>query len=330
VEELTPFFVNLFLITMMENSDTSGTMLLFLVSIISILSLTAVGLFLLADRSSLRFKKFTYKDLKVFGSTETMAGNTKRYRNVYWSGETTYLYVELSFYNHRFGARKWRTTVNLRAYHEGSVGRRKLCVIEKDIDVSATENIVVIREGWGNKAPGAFWLPGQYIWEASIDGALVGSVRFFVVNGEGSETGNPFFDLHSIKLFEGPNQGVLEENRTYQKEFKVAATRFVWAEIKLKNLQAEPWYCELVINFFNKAGFLKGSTSELKYIEKNQEDISFTTGWGAENPGTWYTGACRMDVVFMDQRIASVYFTMSEENVEGEAIMEIFDFAMMV
>ncbi|MBK7226489.1 MAG: hypothetical protein IPH96_14200 [Saprospiraceae bacterium] len=47
-------------------------------------------------------KKFKFKELKVYASTEWLADNRKKYRQVFDRFETTYIYAELSFYNKYF------------------------------------------------------------------------------------------------------------------------------------------------------------------------------------------------------------------------------------
>jgi hypothetical protein len=42
------------------------------------------------------------------------------------------------------------------------VKREELCSLDKDIDVLKEENIVYVRDGWGNKEPGAYWMKGEY------------------------------------------------------------------------------------------------------------------------------------------------------------------------
>ena len=47
-------------------------------------------------------QKYKFKDLKVYASTEWLADNKKKYRQVFDRFETTYVYAELSFFNKYF------------------------------------------------------------------------------------------------------------------------------------------------------------------------------------------------------------------------------------
>lgn len=267
-------------------------------------------------------KKYKFKDLKVFSSTETMEGNTKKYRRVFDNKETTYLYAELSFYNKLFDEEDWNTKVAFKAYSLLQSGRKELCNIERDLQILKDQNIVIVREGWGNKEPGVYWLRGDYEWEAYIDGELIGTQKFYIENaGLVDQHLNPYFQLESVFLYEGPNEGVPILDRTYMTKFDSKVTQFIWVEFNISNNQKEPWYCELFFNFYNDAGQLKGSVSELKYIDGKDNNITFTTGWGASNTGTWYHDKYTLEVVFMDQLIAVVPFEVGDEFVEGKSVV---------
>jgi len=54
------------------------------------------------EHLNIGFKKHKFKELKVYASTEWLADNKKKYRQVFDRFETSYLYAELSFYNNYF------------------------------------------------------------------------------------------------------------------------------------------------------------------------------------------------------------------------------------
>lgn len=263
-------------------------------------------------------KKYKFKDLKVFSSTETMDGNTKKYRRVFDNKETTYLYAELSFYNKLFDEEDWSAKVNFKAYALNSAGKKELCNIEREIKINKDQNIVIVREGWGNREPGVYWLRGDYEWEAYMNGELIGTQKFYIESGGiVSQEFNPYFSIDSVLLYEGPNEGVGPEQRVYMTKFDSAVTHFIWVEFNIQNFQQQPWYCELFFNFYNDTGQLKGSVAELKYIDGKTVQVTFTTGWGSSNPGTWYNDKYTLEVVFMDQLVAIIPFEVGNEFVEG-------------
>lgn len=263
-------------------------------------------------------KKYKYKDLKVFSSTETMDGNTKKYRRVFDNLETTYLYAELSFYNKLFDEEDWQTNITLKAFSIKGQIRKELCAITREMDILKDQNVVIIREGWGNREPGAFWFRSDYEWEAFIDGESVGIKKFHVENGGTvTSTENPYFQLESIRLYEGSEEGEPLLDRTYLKKFKADETRYIWLEFNFINTQLQPWYAEVFFNFYNDNGLLKGNTSELKYIEVKDQYVTLTTGWGSNTKGTWYHDEYTLEVVFMDQLIAVIPYEVANENEEG-------------
>jgi SpoVK/Ycf46/Vps4 family AAA+-type ATPase len=263
-------------------------------------------------------KKYKFKDLKVFSSTETMDGNTKKYRRVFDNAETTYLYSELSFYNKLFDEEDWNAKIVLKAFSIKPQRKKELCAIERDVLISKEQNIVIIREGWGNREPGSYWLRSDYEWEAFIDGESVGVRKFYIGSGGlVTETENPYFQLESIRLFEGPEMGSALLDRKYLKKFQANETRYVWLEFNFINTQTQAWYAELFFNFYDHAGQLKGNTSELKYVEPHEQYITINAGWGSDTKGTWYHDNYSLEVVFMDQLIATLHFEVGDESEEG-------------
>ncbi len=269
-------------------------------------------------------KKYKFKDLKVYSSTEWLADGKKKYRTVFENIETTYLYAELSFYNKLFDEEDWETSIRLKAYRLNEKGRKdELCDIKLEkYKVSKEDNIVQIREGWGNKEAGAFWVRGDYLWEAYIDEELVGRKKFYVESGGPVlSDDNPYFEINYIKLYEGPNKGVPEGERNYYTSFKAKDTRYIWVEFCFNNLQSSSWYTELFFNFYNDAGQLKGRTVELRKVNPNEEIVIITTGWGSDTPGSWYEDKYRLEVIFMDQLIAVVPFEAGDEWQKGESTL---------
>ncbi len=263
--------------------------------------------------------KYKFKDLKIYASTEWLADGKKKYRTVFENTETTYLYAELSFYNKLFDEEDWDTKIKLKAFRvKEKSNREELCSIDLDYHVSKDDNIVQIREGWGNKEAGAFWVRGDYVWEAYIGADLVGTKSIYVeAGGAVKPDDNPYFDIESIKLYEGPNKGVPHSERKYCTHFNAKDTRYVWAELNVNNLQGNSWYCELFFSFYNDAGQLKGRTTEVKKISPEDDSVTITTGWGSDSKGTWYEDKYTLQVVFMDQLIAVVTFEAGTEYIEG-------------
>ena len=274
-------------------------------------------------RSKKSLEKFyKFKALKVYASTEWLADGKKKYRTVFEGGECTYLYVELSFYNKLFDDENWEVKVNLKCYRLLDKSKREeLCDLPVQAKISKEDNVVFIREGWGNKEAG-FWTRGDYVWEAYMGDELVGVKYFYIEEGgEVSADDNPYFELKQLNLYEGPNEGKPIFDRKYYTHFDSKDTRYVWGELHLENMQGSAWYCELFFYFYNSAGQLKGHTTELKRVENDDNDVIITTGWGSDTRGSWHRNKYTLEVIFMDKLVAVVPFEIGEDYVEGNSVM---------
>jgi AAA+ superfamily predicted ATPase len=265
---------------------------------------------------------YKYRDIKVHSSDEWMADSTKRYRRVYDRYETTYIRVEFSFFNKLFDEADWEGTFIVKCFFLNGSNKTELCSLGDKRKVSKEENVVYIRNAWGNTQQGAYWLRGDYVWEGYIDGVKVGESKFYVEDmGVAKEGENLFFDIDSIKLFEGAGQAHLDATKKYLTKFKQADTRYVWCEFKLKNKTPKDYYAEIFFNFYNDAGQLKGTHSYLQFIALNTQGQVYTLfpGWGGETPGRWSNDFYTMEVVFLDKLIATVPFEVGADWGEGEA-----------
>ena len=88
---------------------------------------------------------YKFSSLKVFGSTEFVYQNHKKYRRVYDESECTFLYAELMFFNKLFDEKNWTTSIVLRCTNFDT--SEQLCELKKDVEITSNLNIVYIREG---------------------------------------------------------------------------------------------------------------------------------------------------------------------------------------
>jgi len=89
---------------------------------------------------------FRYKDLKIYGSAEWLAGRKKKYRRVFDRAEATYVYAELSLYNKNFDVKDWDLEINLKAFALKGNRRIELCTLDVERHISKEENIIYIRD----------------------------------------------------------------------------------------------------------------------------------------------------------------------------------------
>lgn len=150
---------------------------------------------------------YKYRDIKVHSSDEWMADATKKYRKVYDRYETTYMRVEFSFFNKLFDEKDWEASFRLKCFFIQGSQKNELCNLELKRTILKDENIVYVRQAWGNATLGAYWLRGDYVWEGYIDDVKVGESKFYVEDvGPSKEGENLYFDIESINLFEGDSK----------------------------------------------------------------------------------------------------------------------------
>jgi len=270
-------------------------------------------------------KAFKFKELNIYTSTEWLANNTKRYRQVFLSAETSYIYAELAFYNKEFDQTNWTVNVKLICYEVAK--KKALCSLEFNKKVSKHDNIAYIREGWGNKKLGSFWKKGSYYWEAWIEGEKVASKYFYVedydYDWESFETKR--LELLSMKLYEGSFDDIPKPKRRYYKVFNGDDTRYIYTEMVFNNKEDRKDYnVELFLKFYNQARELKGEVSKIVKFKSKDDKVPVTAGWGSNIKGSWRTGKYTAELIILDRLVAVLPFEIDYENVEGSENMQLF------
>ncbi len=264
--------------------------------------------------------KYKFKELKLHSSDEWMADGTKKYRTVFDRWETTYLRMELSFYNKLFDEEEWEASIRTKCFFINGSEHRELSNLVQQRKVTKDENIVYVRDSWGNASPGAYWLKGNYVWEAYVDEVKIGEGKFYVEDvGQSKENENLFFDVESIKFFEGDANAASLPEKKYLSKFSQKDTRYLWGEFVFKNKVNSDYYAEVFFNFSDDAGQPKARTSRFMYIPPNTAGQSFTLypAWGSETPGTWKDESYTMEVVFLDNLVATTSFKVGDAFEEG-------------
>ncbi|MGB1038779.1 MAG: AAA family ATPase [Bacteroidia bacterium] len=259
---------------------------------------------------------YIFRNMKIYSSTEWLADNKKKYRSVFDKNESSYIYTEFSFFNLKFKKEDWDIKLNLICLDQN---KNEICSLNCDRTISRNTNLIFIREGWGTYNQGGYWKPGTYTWIAEIDGSVVAEKNFYVQDvGLVSKENNPYFDIKSIRFYEGPFDNVKELDRKYFEQFSDQDSRYIWAEIvatnKVKDLNF--WSCEFIFNFITETNLLKGSVSKMMFVYEQDDEFKITVGWGADKPGSWIKGKYFLDVVFMDQLIVQKEFKIGNDFVE--------------
>jgi SpoVK/Ycf46/Vps4 family AAA+-type ATPase len=266
---------------------------------------------------------YKFRDLKIFGSTEWLANNEKKYRLVYDEIECSFIYCELSFFNKLFDEKDWDIKISLKCINQAD--GIEICNLTADRPIKKDENIVYVREGWGVKTQGTYWKKGVYRWEAWVDNVLVGE-KLFYVNDVGlvSETVNPYFSINSLRVYEGPDSNLEKTERQYLSGFDCKETRYVWVELIGENhvLDSENWPCEFYFNFKIRSGQLKGSIEKLFFVTSKEQQFECTIGWGSDMKGTWGNDSYSVDIIFMDKIIANVPFEIGDGIIEEGKLIQ--------
>mgnify|MGYP001194494435 CR=1 FL=1 len=268
------------------------------------------------DKKNSKREYFKFKELRVYGSLESLYQGARRYRFVFDETDACYVNIELSFYNLLFAEDDWEADVVLRIvdYHTS----KEVTKLEKKIPVNKDTNIVYVHDGWGTADP-TYWKKGIYKWEVLVDGNNVGESYFYIMNnGTVSTAHNPYFDISSIKLFESPFEGTPVESRVYLQTFGQDKTRYVNIEMILENKMQNEAYFPLELQFFvhTNNNLVKAYMAYFKYISDKPQQIVLDSGYGTRNPGFWVTGNYTIYVLFMDRVIAAVPFNIGSQDEE--------------
>ncbi len=270
-------------------------------------------------------KNYKFKGLNIYASTEWLANNQKKYRQVFNSHNSTYIYAELAFFNKLFDEKAWNLNIKLKCFELGK--KKPVCNLEFNKKVSKTDSLVHVREGWGNKKAGSFWKKGTYYWEAWIDEHKV-ATKYFYVENFGKDT-NEFWenklDLTSMKLYEGSFEDVHETERIFLKTFSSEITRYIYSELVFKKKELRSSYnIEVFIKFYNQARELKGQVAKLVKMQSKDEVVKTSLGWGSNVKGSWRNGNYTAELVILDRLIAVIPFEIDYNEVEGSAPLKIF------
>ncbi|MBN2663941.1 MAG: AAA family ATPase [Bacteroidales bacterium] len=264
-------------------------------------------------------KPFKFRAMNVFASAEWMADSKRKYRTVFDKNEINYLRFEFSFFNKLFDEQDWEAMLSVEVIDKNVKNEddKEKCKLAKSIKITKDQNVVFYNRSWGVDEYGGYWEQGEYTVNGYVDDELLGSVDVVIHDvGQVTQTYNPFFDVVDLKLFEGPFD--LPDDKKYLKIFPLNKTRYVWAEFSLKTKVPKGTKIEYFVNFLDDAGQLKASVREFFELKVAKRQIAtYNTGWGNNDGGSWYDNKYFVNVVFMDTLVASTFFEMGEEPVEG-------------
>jgi SpoVK/Ycf46/Vps4 family AAA+-type ATPase len=262
--------------------------------------------------------RYKFYELKVYNSVEWLHNNKKKYRQVFDRWETDYIYAELSLYNKYFDKDIWDADIVLTCYDNKNTSKA-LCSLKFRKKVSKYDQMIYIREGWGNKKEGSFWKRGTYFWQAFVDGYHVGTKHFYIEEAIGHKASTAgYLNILGLKFYEGHYDDVSDTDRKYLIDFDHSQTRYIFCEMTFKNLlRTHDWQSEIFIKYFNEAGELKGETVRLQRISTDSEKIVVISGYGANTAGSWHPGRYRVEISFLNKILAISYIDVKNYNTLG-------------
>ncbi len=281
------------------------------------------------SQSVLEFFKF--KELQVYNSTESLCGDQMKYRQVFEHYDTTYIYAEVSLHNKQFDQADWLLSLSLKCFRVENEEKHEVCHLKLEKPIPKDNPIFILREGWGSPKKGGFWRKGQYVWELIIDEQVIGEKAFHVLESIPSEeeinesqgegelpltlmSSFQYVKLHNIWLYEASATDIDPNDRSYLRQFSIHTTRSIYAKCQFRNLQKEQdWQLEVHFRYHNQARELKATTIRLLAVKAGSDFIDCTTQWGGLEHLFDLPGNYLMDIVVMDQLIATVPIPLREE-----------------
>jgi len=263
---------------------------------------------------------YKFKSLRTY-SWNKVVSNKKKFRKLFDRWELSYLSAELIFYNKLFDEENWSTEIVLKAFSvENGEQRKMLCEHKKEVDVDKSQNVIIIDYGWGSDDKGSFWEKGQYVWEAYVEGELVGTTKFYIEDhGEVTEKNNPYLTVISLRTYEAPQGDLDIDQRVYYKKFDKSKTRYIMGELRFSSKLSEEWLSEFFFNVYDDTGQLIGSGDVMSLVtpeDKEPEVFTVTSGWGSEKPDLWIDDYFTMEVIFMDTVVGVIPFSVGDTFVE--------------
>jgi len=280
------------------------------------------------------FSKNKLEDSLKFNHIKTYAwdrsiGSKKKFRKVFERAELTYLSVDISFYNKLYDEKDWDVKILLICNKINGDEKIKICEKEEETEVKKGTNIFNYNFGWGSEKRGEYWEKGNYEWEVYLDEKFISSTEFHVEEvGLVQPDSNSYLNVLSLKTYESPNENIPVEERIYLKSFNSESTRYITGELQIINLIPYDWHCEVFFNIYDDTGMEISSSNNFSILTPNEkagEHFTLTGGWGLETGGYWIHDNYTMEVIFMDQIVAIIPFSVGDKNIvrisEFEALL---------
>ena len=264
-------------------------------------------------------KPYKLKTLETFSSFEWMADYKRKYRTVFEQNEIDYLNFQFEFYNKLFDEEDWDFEFTIKVLDDKNTEWYKEKINKK---IPKDQNVYIFTSNWGKTKKGSYWKSGKYRLIIEVDNEIFAEKKFYINNiGNVTSSSNPYFDVVNLRLIEGGYDVPTEKK--YYKIFKRNETHYVWFEFQALMKVDKGTPIEFFINVFDDAGQLKTQMQKFYHTEVDYKNIdTFYSGWGNEEGDSWMDDKYYVNIVFMDQLVASTYFEIGDKFEEGTNYMK--------
>lgn len=266
------------------------------------------------------------KEILIYCKKTPLVDTVFKNRSVFDEEEIDFLYVDFNFYNKKFDEEEWEVSFEFKASKMFDHGKKEIASMEINVTVSPNQNLVSASDFYGYEEKGEYWDEGEYCWDVYCDGRLLLSKDFYIEPvGVVDKFKNPYFDVLSVKLFEGPSTLPLQSDRTYLSKYRYDATRYIWVELEILNKNPQfPWKGEFFFNFYNDIKELVGREVKLEtIISGDNNTVILFAGIGSDETVTWAKDNYTVEIVFMESVQAIASFEVADIHNRGELLVEI-------
>lgn len=267
---------------------------------------------------------FKADHLYFYANTESMINSGKNYRKVFEKKEIDYFNVEFTFHNKKFDEEDWTCTIVLvctATDSEGRKGKEYFRQETKDFAVAKDKPLIVHRKSWGMDEKGAYWMPGNYICEAFIDGNLATSATYIIYDyGLVTATSNPYFSFNGLRFYPAYDDfRERTEGYRYVTQFSRSVTEYLGVELDITLNINDSWFYEFFIAIYDDSGAPKALFTKEGTFKAGEKGVAYYVreSWGNKEKSVYKPGKYSVVVYFMEQFVAGGTVSFGDEEILG-------------
>ncbi|MFC1479947.1 ribosomal protein bL12 [Candidatus Omnitrophota bacterium] len=282
--------------------------------------------------ASMKGKEFKIKEIKFFEAEKGMMGGLgmsppflshRTYGEEFPKTRTRYVYVEVDvLYEIRDGEWEDATYFDHEVLLYGPDGQLW--------DDSSTKLTAGRHSMFGWDSAGS-WPPGEYRAKITIKGKKVGEKTFKIIDDKGPMDSDAHertgIEFYKVRFFEGGDPAPKEDERKYEETFPRSKARRIYAEIRFRNLdhgKKDKKHTVKVVWYKQDKTVMGEQELELD-LKKGQSVGVKLAGWGWDEPGEWWTGRYKVEILISEFNKKEKKFRVYNDLVKGKASMVKFD-----